>query len=69
LIHTIGIKKNACGSYKTACGKGYWDCRKDEPPEISIKNESIDYFKIEGAHSFFYWDDNSNDFKRIWISD
>ena len=68
-IKITGIKNVTNGSYKTACGKGYWDCRKDEHPEIIIKNDSIDYFKIEGANSFFYWDGNANDFKRIWISD
>ena len=69
LIQAMGIKKVVPGSYKTACGKGYWDCHDDEPNEITIKNASINYFKIEGANSFFYWDDHSNNFKRIWISD
>jgi hypothetical protein len=69
LMHAVGIKHVACGSYMTACGKGYWDCRKDEPPEIAIRNESIDYFKLEGANSFFYWDGDSHNFNRIWISD
>lgn len=69
LVQAMGIKKAAPGSYKTACGKGYWDCQKDEAPEIIIKNEAIDYFKTESANSFFYWDNKSNSFKRIWISD
>lgn len=68
-IQAMGIKKAAPGSYKTACGKGYWDCQKDEVPEITIKNEAIDYFKTESANSFFYWDNKANSFKRIWISD
>lgn len=69
LIQAMGIKKVSPGTYKTACGKGYWDCQKDEVPEITIKNEAIDYFKTESANSFFYWDNKSNSFKRIWISD
>jgi hypothetical protein len=69
LIQAMGIKKVSPGTYKTACGKGYWDCQKDEVPEINIKNEAIDYFKTEAANSFFYWDNKSNSFKRIWISD
>ena len=64
----IGIKPVACGSYVTACGKGYWDC-EGEPPEITIKNESIDYFFRESRNAFFYWDDNSNHFKGNWMSD
>ena len=69
LIHAMGIKKVMPGSYKTACGKGYWVCRDDEPSEITIKNESIDYFKTESANSFLYWDDTLATFKRILISD
>lgn len=69
LIRAMGIKKVSPNSYKTACGKGYWDCQKDEVPEITIKNEAIDYFKTESANSFFYWDVKTNTFKRIWISD
>ncbi len=69
LIQAMGIKKVSPGTYKTACGKGCWDCQKDEVPEITIKNETIDYFKTESANSFFYLDIKTNAFKRIWISD
>ncbi|SHN57494.1 hypothetical protein [Desulfovibrio litoralis] len=69
LIQVFGIKDVASGVYKTACGKGYWDCQQGETPEIVIKNTAIDYFKTEGANSFFYWDNKENTFKRIWISD
>lgn len=69
LIRAMGIKKVSSGFYKTACGKGYWDCKQDEVPEINIRNEAIDYFKTESANSFFYWDSKTNNFKRIWISD
>lgn len=69
LIQAMGIKKVPPGTYKTACGKGYWDCQKDEVPEINIKNEAIDYFKTESANSFFYWDVKTKFFDRIWISD
>jgi hypothetical protein len=31
-----GIDKVEPGSYLTACGKGYWECSADEPPELSI---------------------------------
>jgi hypothetical protein len=69
-IHAMGIKKVSPGLYKTACGKGYWTCRKpDEVPEIKIQHDAIDYFKTESANSFFYWDVQAHAFKRIWISD
>ena len=69
LIHAMGIRKVEPGLYKTACGKGYWECEPGEPPEILIKNDAIDLFKVESANSFFYWDEHSKTFKRIWISD
>jgi hypothetical protein len=69
LMRAMGIKKVSTGIYKTACGKGYWDCQKDEMPEITINNEAIDYFKTESANSFFYFDIKTKVFKRIWISD
>lgn len=68
-IHVMGIKKVSPGKYKTACGKGYWACGKDEKPEIRIKNDSIDFFTSESANSYFYWDKKTEAFKNIWISD
>ena len=69
LIKAMGIAKVSPGQYKTACGKGYWECAKDEAPEISIQHDAIDYFKTESANSYFYWDEQTKTFKRIWISD
>jgi len=68
-IHTMGIMKVSPGLYKTACGKGYWECNKGEVPEISLQHDAIDYFKTESANSYFYWDIQAKIFKRIWISD
>ncbi|MDR0274183.1 MAG: hypothetical protein LBI48_02365 [Burkholderiaceae bacterium] len=68
-ILAMGIKNVSPGIYKTACGEKYFDCQKNEFPEIYIKNEAIGYFKFESAKSLFYWDDPSNGFKRIWTSD
>lgn len=68
-VHSKGIRKVSPGIYKTACGKGYWPCGKDEVPEISIRYDAIDYFKTESASSYIYWDTQTSTFKRIWISD
>jgi hypothetical protein len=68
-IQVMGIEKVERGTYKTACGKGYWDCQDDEPSEIILHNDAIDYYKIQSVNSFFYWDKGANSFKRIWISD
>lgn len=69
ILQVMGIAKVSPGRYKTACGKGYWDCKKSEPSELSIKYDAIDFFKVESANSYFYWDKKRKFFKRIWISD
>jgi hypothetical protein len=64
-----GIDLVTEGIYKTACGKGYYDCEKDEPNEINIKCKGINFFQYEGANKFYYWDKQHKKFKEIWISD
>ncbi len=55
--------------YKTACGKGYWECKPGEPEELQISLSSIDYFMYGSANSIYMWDTNKKSFKRIWMSD
>lgn len=68
-IQVMGISVVKAGTYPTACGKGYWDCEKGEPTEIGMKADAIEYFKTEGASSYFYWDKSVKRLKRIWITD
>ncbi len=68
-INAMGIRRVSSGQYKTACGKGYWDCGKGEVPEIRVEHDAVDYFKTESANSFFYWDKQAQAFKRAWMSD
>lgn len=69
LMRGMGIALASAGVYKTACGKGYWECNSDETAEISLAHDAINYFKNESANSIFYWDGKAHSFKRIWISD
>jgi hypothetical protein len=57
------------GTYKTACGKGYWDCAPEEPEILLLQKPGIDLFQFESADSVFYWNPKNNKFKRIWLSD
>lgn len=68
-IHRLGIRKVPPGTYKTACGKGYWECGQDEVPEISIVHDAIDCFVYESANEYFFWDTQARAFKEIVISD
>jgi len=70
LLSYIGIKKAAPGKYTTACGKGYGPkCKKDEPSQIEIKTEAIDFFISESANAIIYWDSERKDFRKVWVSD
>jgi len=66
---SMGLRLVPRGKYKTACGKGYYDCENGEPEEIEFKLPAIKYFRFESASSIFYWDVKVSSFKRIWMSD
>jgi len=68
-IRTLGIGEAAPGSYKTACGKGYFECEPNEPDQINLENPAIDFFNLGGANAYFYWDKGTESFKEIWMSD
>ena len=65
----MGIDIAKPGEYKTACGKGYFECNEGEPKVLKLRLPAIDYFRFESANSFFVWDDKTTSFKRIWMSD
>jgi len=65
-----GIKIAQLGKYATACGKGFWDCRTDEPEEIEFKYPGIQFFMDEaGYRVFYYWDVDKKMFKEIQVGD
>lgn len=65
----MGIDLAKPGDYKTACSKGYWKCKENEPEILILKTPGIWYFQFESAASIYYWDAKSGEFKQIWISD
>jgi len=65
----MGIKVVQPGDYKTACGKGYFKCGPNKPEVLHLERPAINYFLFEGANSFFWWDTQSQSFKRTWMSD
>ena len=54
-LDVMGIAKVKPGEYKTACGKGYWECRKDEPKILSTKRDAVEFFKVESASSVYVY--------------
>jgi hypothetical protein len=57
------------GQYKTACGKGYWECESGEPEILDLKLPAIEFAKYESASSVFWWNRRAGAFRRTWISD
>jgi len=68
-IEVMGIKVAKPGTYKTACGKGYWVCETGEPAVLRLKNPAIDLFSFEKANSYAVWDKKTRRFKTIHMSD
>ncbi len=64
---SMGVDIAEPGDYKTACGKGYFECNKGEPEVLKLQRPAIDYFRFESANSFFVWDEKAKLFKRIWM--
>jgi hypothetical protein len=56
-------------TWKTACGKGYWDCGIDEPDEIKITRPSIMFCYIESACHIYLLGEDRESFKKIALSD
>src|SRR5260370_25520423 len=68
-IDVMGIATVKPGKYTTACGKGYSDCEKDEPELLVLKHHAVEFFKDESASSYYVYDQRTNDFIAIGISD
>ncbi len=65
----MGISLWEPGQYKTACGKGYWECKDNETAILNLETPGINFFAFESANSVFYWNSSKKEFKRIWMSD
>jgi hypothetical protein len=68
-IEVMGIAIAKPGTYKTACGKGYWACEKGEPAQLRLRRPAIDFFRFGSANSYFMWCKDKKKFDRIWMSD
>ncbi|MBT9096465.1 hypothetical protein KFZ76_01920 [Methylovulum psychrotolerans] len=54
--------------YETACGKGYWKCRKNEPAKVTIKNDGFAYGPSgQGGSKIVFW--RKDRFKKVSLDD
>jgi hypothetical protein len=68
-LDVMGIAKVKPGDYETACGKGYWECDKDELETLSTKREAVEFFKDESASSVYVYNPKKRKFVAVATSD
>jgi hypothetical protein len=68
-LPSFGISKVGPSTFPTACGKGYWACKKGEPAEVTVAHDGILFFKSESAASVFLWSPAKKRFIQTWVSD
>jgi hypothetical protein len=68
-LDVMGIAKVKPGQYETACGKGYWDCGKDEPQKLSTRRGAVEFFKDESASSVYVYNPRKQKFISVATSD
>jgi hypothetical protein len=68
-LDVMGIAKVKPGPYETACGKGYWECGKDEPEKLSTKRDAVEFFKDESASSVYVYNPRTRKFFSVATSD
>jgi len=68
-LDVMGIAKVKPGEYETACGKGYWECGKDEPEKLKTKRDAVEFFKDESASSVYVYKPAKHKFISIATSD
>jgi hypothetical protein len=66
---SFGVALAKPGQHKTACGKGYWACKRREPQVLNLRVFGIEFFQFESSSSIFWWNRNAKKFERAWISD
>ncbi len=67
--YAISLTAPSKEKWKTACGKGYFECKPGEPEEIQIKAPSIELCYIESSCSIYMWNRKTNKFSAYQMSD
>jgi hypothetical protein len=68
-LDVMGIAKVKPGEYETACGKGYWECGRDEPEKLKTRRDAVEFFKDESASSVYVYNPVTHKFVSVATSD
>ena len=66
VLETIRPSKTV---FRTACGKGYFDCAKGEPLTVQFHLPSISFCLRESSCSVFVWQPKAARFQQVRMSD
>jgi len=61
------IKLAQPGNYTTACALGYWQCGPGEPAVLVLKRAAIYQDRFDGAVAIWFWQKETQQFKKIWL--
>ena len=61
-----GIQAAPPGLYITTCGRGIGGGCYDQPAEVELANDAIEFRIYEKASILYYWDNGA--FKKVWTS-
>lgn len=57
------------GEVQTACGKGYWGCKENEPSVLKLTNAALNVVYCETSDYVLVWNPDSQTFSEVWLSD
>lgn len=69
ILNRRSISKVKPFSGETACGRGAWECGKDEPAKISTTTDSISIGIPEASETYYIWQSKEGRFQIIPMSD
>lgn len=65
----VGIVAVPPGRYRTACGKGFFECGPGEPEKVELSLPSFQFIYFGKAAILYWWDAGKNSFNTTTMSD
>ncbi|MGE5190054.1 MAG: hypothetical protein ACM3NF_08370 [Gemmatimonadota bacterium] len=66
---SVGIVAVPPGQYRTACGKGYFECGPGEPGKLDLSLPSFQFIYFGKAGILYWWDAGKKSFNTTAMSD
>jgi hypothetical protein len=66
---TVFLSVARPGTFKTACGKGYFECSPGEPSQVKLRGGELCLTFYASSDFLYIWDPPSQMLKQIQMSD